>query len=124
MRLSQSGRRVAAAAFAVLMSGCRAGTTTADRSARADGAAQPRSRGCDELPTAATLKQLLQNAPAQNGDAGGLNHGKAMWGALVNRNGEICALAVSTEDTAATWPGSRGIAMAKAFTANAFSSDV
>jgi uncharacterized protein GlcG (DUF336 family) len=126
MRLSQSRLRVAAAAFAVpiLISGCRAGTTTADGSGRADGAAQPRSRGCDDLPSASTLKQLLQNAPSQNGDAGGLNHGKAMWGALVNRNGEICGLAVSTEDAAATWPGSRGIAMAKAYTANAFSTDV
>jgi uncharacterized protein GlcG (DUF336 family) len=46
-----------------------------------------------------------------------------MWAALVNRNGEVCALAVSTDDAAASWPGSRAIAMAKAFTANAFSSD-
>jgi uncharacterized protein GlcG (DUF336 family) len=75
------------------------------------------------VPNAADLKKLLQDAPAQNGDAGGLNHGKAMWGAIVNRDGELCALAVSTEDRAATWPGSRGIAIAKASTANAFSSD-
>ena len=46
-----------------------------------------------------------------------------MWGAIVNRDGQLCTLAVSTEDMAATWPGSRGIAIAKAFTANAFSSD-
>jgi uncharacterized protein GlcG (DUF336 family) len=46
-----------------------------------------------------------------------------MWGAIVDRDGELCSLAVSTEDMAATWPGSRGIAIAKAFTANAFSSD-
>jgi uncharacterized protein GlcG (DUF336 family) len=84
----------------------------------------PRSRGCEDVPTAADLKRLLQQAPAQNGDAGGLNHGKAMWGAIVDRNGRLCALAASTEDTAATWPGSRGIAIAKAATANAFSSDV
>jgi uncharacterized protein GlcG (DUF336 family) len=75
------------------------------------------------VPAAATLKTLLQNAPAQNGDAGGLNHGKAMWAAVVNRNGELCALAVSTDDPAAAWPGSRGIAIAKASTANGFSSD-
>jgi uncharacterized protein GlcG (DUF336 family) len=75
------------------------------------------------VPSSADLKRLLQAAPAQNGDAGGLNHGKAMWGALVDRDGNLCALAVSTEDLAATWPGSRGIAIAKAFTANAFSSD-
>ena len=35
----------------------------------------------------------------------------------------LCALAVSTDDMAVTWPGSRGIAIAKASTANAFSSD-
>jgi uncharacterized protein GlcG (DUF336 family) len=83
----------------------------------------PRSKGCSDVPAAADLKRLLQAAPAQNGDAGGLNHGKAMWGAVVDRDGQLCALAVSTEDLAATWPGSRGIAIAKASTANAFSSD-
>lgn len=88
-----------------------------------DSPSPPRSRGCDDVPKAAELKQLLQQAPSQNGDAGGLNHGKAMWGAIVDRNGELCALAVSTDDMAVTWPGSRGIAIAKAFTANAFSSD-
>jgi uncharacterized protein GlcG (DUF336 family) len=82
-----------------------------------------RSQGCADLPDAAALKKLLQDAPSQNGDAGGLNHGKAMWGALVDRNGALCALAVSTEDAPATWPGSRAIAMAKAFTANGFSTD-
>jgi uncharacterized protein GlcG (DUF336 family) len=46
-----------------------------------------------------------------------------MWGALVNRTGELCAVTVSTDDAPASWPGSRAIAMAKAFTANAFSSD-
>lgn len=75
------------------------------------------------MPSVADLKRLLQAAPAQNGDAGGLNHGKAMWGAVVDRDGGLCALAVSTEDRAATWPGSRGIAIAKASTANGFSSD-
>src|SRR4029450_4592878 len=83
----------------------------------------PRSKGCSDVPTADDLKRLLQAAPAQNGDAGGLNHGKAMWGAVVDRDGQLCALAASTEDLAATWPGSRGIAIAKASTANAFSSD-
>ena len=83
----------------------------------------PRSKGCADVPSTADLKKLLQQAPAQNGDAGGLNHGKAMWGAIVDRNGRLCALAVSTEDMAATWPGSRGIAIAKASTSNAFSSD-
>ena len=82
-----------------------------------------RSRGCEDVPSPASLKTYLQGAASQNGDAGGLNHGLAMWAAVTNRNGELCALAVSTDDAAATWPGSRGIAIAKASTANAFSSD-
>jgi uncharacterized protein GlcG (DUF336 family) len=84
----------------------------------------PRSAGCADVPTSADLQRLLKAAPAQNGDAGGLNHGKAMWGAVVDRNGRLCALAASTDDTAATWPGSRAISIAKASTSNAFSSDV
>jgi hypothetical protein len=38
-----------------------------------------RSKSCSDLSIAADLKRLLQAAPSQNGDAGGLNHGKAMW---------------------------------------------
>lgn len=112
----------AALLFAALIA-CNQGTKLRDESHPAETASPPRSKGCDDVPKADALKKLLQDAPSQNGDAGGLNHGKAMWGALVNRDGELCALAVSTDDMAATWPGSRGIAIAKAFTANAFSSD-
>jgi len=112
-----SGSLIAAA-------GCgRPGATVRDESQPGQSSPPPRSRGCDDVPNVAALKTLLQNAPSQNGDAGGLNHGKAMWGAVTNRNGELCALAVSTDDPAATWPGSRGIAIAKASTANGFSSD-
>ena len=104
--------------------GCDRSTATVRDASQPQTSGTPaRSRGCSDVPTAAALKSLLQNAPSQNGDAGGLNHGKAMWAAVTNRNGELCALAVSTEDAAATWPGSRGIAIAKASTANGFSSD-
>ena len=95
-----------------------------DASQPAASPSPPRSKGCADVPSAADLKRLLQQAPSQNGDAGGLNHGKAMWAAIVDRNGRLCALAVSSEDPAVTWPGSRGIAIAKASTSNAFSSDV
>jgi uncharacterized protein GlcG (DUF336 family) len=95
-----------------------------DASQAATSATPARSKGCADVPAAADLEKLLKEAPAQNGDAGGLNHGKAMWGAIVDRNGRLCALAVSTGDRAATWPGSRAIAIAKASTSNAFSSDV
>ena len=46
-----------------------------------------------------------------------------MWGAVVNRSGEICAYSTSTEDPTQVWPGSQAIAKAKAYTANAFSLD-
>jgi uncharacterized protein GlcG (DUF336 family) len=110
----------------LLVGACTGDTAPQVRNASDPGTtpSPPRSNGCADIPASADLKRLLQAAPAQNGDAGGLNHGKAMWGAIVNRNGTLCALAVSTEDAAATWPGSRGIAIAKASTANGFSSDI
>jgi uncharacterized protein GlcG (DUF336 family) len=42
---------------------------------------------------------------------------------VVDRKGEICAVAVSTDDPTAAWPGSQAIAKAKAYTANAYSTD-
>jgi uncharacterized protein GlcG (DUF336 family) len=44
---------------------------------------------------------------------------KLMWGAIVDREGRLCAI-VKTGDA---WPGSRAIAIAKASTANDFSND-
>ena len=46
-----------------------------------------------------------------------------MWAAVVNRSGQICAFATSTDDPTQVWPGSQAIAKAKAYTANAFSLD-
>jgi uncharacterized protein GlcG (DUF336 family) len=46
-----------------------------------------------------------------------------MWGAIVNRNGELCVRVTSTADATQVWPGSQAIAKAKANTANAFSLD-
>jgi uncharacterized protein GlcG (DUF336 family) len=46
-----------------------------------------------------------------------------MWGAVVNRDGELCAYVTSTVDPTQVWPGSQAIAKAKAYTANAFSLD-
>jgi uncharacterized protein GlcG (DUF336 family) len=45
------------------------------------------------------------------------------WAAIVNRHGEICATAAATGEPASAWPGSQAIAKAKAYTANAFSTD-
>ena len=112
-----------AAVTLLLVAGCNR-TQERDASAPPGTATPPRSQGCSDLPGASDLKKLLQAAPTQEGaDAGGLNHGKFMWGAIVNREGQLCAVAVSTDDAAAAWPGSRGIAIAKASTANGFSTD-
>jgi uncharacterized protein GlcG (DUF336 family) len=78
---------------------------------------------CAGLPTKAQLQALLVSAPTTGGEAGGLFSGKRMWGAVVNRNGELCAFATSTADPTQVWPGSQAIAKAKAYTANAFSLD-
>src|SRR5438552_15714172 len=84
---------------------------------------QSRGARCSGLPTAGQLKQFLVAAPSHDGKAGGLFDGTRMWGAVVNRNGELCALATSTDNPTQVWPGSQAIAKAKAYTANAFSLD-
>lgn len=85
-------------------------------------AGQQAGGGCSQLPDAKTLQRFVAEAP-NKGEAGGLAHGRAEWAALVDREGRLCAVAVATADTAAAWPGSKAIAKAKAFTANAFSTD-
>lgn len=66
-----------------------------------------------------TLQQLLTDAQANSEGNGGF--GFHMWGAIVNRDGEVCAIAHSGDDRGDQWPGSRVIAAQKANTANAFS---
>jgi len=78
---------------------------------------------CKDLPDAAAFKGWLDRAPTEGGEAGGLFAGHSEWVAVVNRRGEICSEVSSTSDPAAVWPGSKAIAKAKAFTANAFSTD-
>jgi len=85
--------------------------------------AQPGKGKCQDLPSESELKAHLMAAPAAGGDAGGLFHGTRMWGAVVNRDGEVCAYTTSTADPAQVWPGSQAIAKSKAYTANAFSLD-
>jgi uncharacterized protein GlcG (DUF336 family) len=80
--------------------------------------------GCRDLPSSADLKGWLRQAPGTDGEAGGLYSGKMEWAAIVDRQGEICATAVSTDEPASAWPGSQSIAKAKAYTANAYSTDV
>src|SRR3954468_23995823 len=78
--------------------------------------------GCSSLPNAGDLAKYLKAAP-DSGEVGGLFHGKAEWGAVVNRNGEVCVVVPPSDSTGGYWPGSRAISMAKAFTANGFSTD-
>jgi uncharacterized protein GlcG (DUF336 family) len=95
------------------------------------GSAAAQSRGpkqgaadadCGSLPSADDLKKWLREAPAE-GEAGGLMSGKMEWASIVNRQGVVCATAVATDDPASAWPGSQAIAKAKAYTANAYSTD-
>jgi uncharacterized protein GlcG (DUF336 family) len=72
---------------------------------------------CAGLPGHAALRGALVNARGQ--DNGGFD--LDMWGAIVNRDGIVCAVAYTGTDRGRQWPGSRVIAAQKANTANAFS---
>jgi uncharacterized protein GlcG (DUF336 family) len=73
--------------------------------------------GCGGLPSYTTLRNALTYARSQQN--GGFN--LDMWGAVVNRDGIVCAVAYTGSDRGDQWPGSRVIAAQKANTANAFS---
>jgi uncharacterized protein GlcG (DUF336 family) len=62
------------------------------------------------------LGQLAYVVTLKNG---GLFSPNKMWAAVVDRQGVLCGVVRSSPDA---WPGSRDISIAKAFTANAFSS--
>lgn len=70
--------------------------------------------------TYAQLKTQL--TAADQADTTGFNN--HFWGVVVNRAGVVCAVAYSGATTGSQWLGSRQIAAAKAFTANAFSLDL
>src|SRR5688572_960596 len=77
--------------------------------------ADPLGKG---LPGHAQLQTALKNVVTGGGNAGfGLN----MWATIVNRDGEVVAVAFSGNDRGDQWPGSRVISAQKANTANAFS---
>ena len=96
---------------------------------------------CKGLPTEDQLQQFLRDAATNtgvpvalggttciagatgSGCVGGLFGGTRMWAAVVNRDGELCAAATSTDDPTKAWVGSQAIAKAKASTANDFSHD-
>lgn len=114
--------------------GCsdRSGASNASPAETQPGSAAAQSAGpragaasaqCRDLPSVDDLRKYLRQAPGEGGEAGGLFSGKMEWAAVVNRAGELCAIAVATDDATSAWPGSQAIAKAKAFTANAFSTD-
>jgi uncharacterized protein GlcG (DUF336 family) len=73
-----------------------------------------------ELPSHAKLAAALKSVV----DVGGTNNsgfGLNMWATVVNRDGEVGAVAFSGKDRGDQWPGSRVISAQKANTANAFS---
>lgn len=72
---------------------------------------------CKNLPDWKKLKDALTQARAENN--GGLN--LDMWGTVVNRDGQVCAVAFTGAGRGDQWPGSRVISAQKANTANAFS---
>lgn len=76
---------------------------------------------CTDLPNDSQLRAAMLASASPT--AGGLFGGTRMWGAVVNRNGEICSFTTTTADPTQVWPGSQAIAKAKAYTANAFSLD-
>jgi uncharacterized protein GlcG (DUF336 family) len=89
----------------------------ADRDRASDIATADATGACAGLPGYSALRSALVNARGQ--DNGGFD--LDMWGAIVNRDGIVCAVAFTGTDRGKQWPGSRVIAAQKANTANAFS---
>lgn len=118
---------IVASIGAACLAGC--GGREGSQGSTVPGAAQDRadipverSGDCRALPTIDELKRMLKDAPGQ-AEAGGLFGGRLEWVAVVNRGGELCAIVVASDDPAQAWPGGQAIAKAKAYTANAFSTD-
>src|SRR5512144_2935457 len=120
---------VAVLVMPALVAGCQSSTRGETQAGAAGDLTGPPQAGgaraaCSDLPSAADLKRWLREAPGVDGEAGGLYSGKMEWAAIVNRQGQICTTAVSTDEPASTWPGTQSIAKATAYTANAYSTDV
>jgi uncharacterized protein GlcG (DUF336 family) len=102
-------------ALALVCAGAFASDLHSDRYTNLAGSAT--ERACAALPGHTTLRNAL--VQARNQQNGGFN--LDMWGAVVNRDGIVCAVAYTGADRTRQWPGSRVIAAQKANTANAFS---
>ncbi len=71
----------------------------------------------DKIGIQSILTSLLKDAQAEGNGGFGFH----MWATVVNRAGEVCAVAYSGDNVGDQWPGSRVISAQKANTANAFS---
>jgi uncharacterized protein GlcG (DUF336 family) len=80
------------------------------------------AQNCSELPDHETLTAVLEAVAPDAATNGGLDTN--MWATIVNRDGQVCAVAMSGADRDDQWPGSRVISAQKANTANAFSLDI
>jgi len=81
-------------------------------------AASAAAAGCRGLPSHSALKDELTDVVTIGGNAG---LGNNMWGTVVNRDGQVCAVVFTGLDRDDQWPGSRVISAQKASTGNAFS---
>jgi uncharacterized protein GlcG (DUF336 family) len=70
------------------------------------------------IPDATVRNLQAQLASVAGENNGGLFRPSQMWSAVVDRDGKVCNVQANSPDA---WPGSRAIALAKAFTANGFS---
>ncbi len=75
------------------------------------------AEGCRGLPNYEDLSKVLQKVVQE--DNAGIFKPNAMWASVVDRSGQVCAVAKVGD----AWPGSRVIAVQKASTANAFSNE-
>lgn len=83
------------------------------------GAHSAMAADCSGLPNHQQLKAALSAAVAA--ESSGLDF--QMWATVINRDGEVCAVAFSGAHRGSQWPGSRVISAQKANTANAFGLD-
>ena len=125
-----SGLRTSVIASLLIVAACSSRPRTPAETRAGSAADQERpphagaaSAGCRDLPSASDLRDWVRQAPGVGGEAGGLFSGQMEWATIVNRQGEICTTVVATDDPASAWPGSQAVAKAKAYTANAYSTD-
>jgi len=105
--------RLASFAAAVAITGATAAAMAQDQGNQGN---QPAGCSVSASVVNNVLGQLASVVQLHNG---GLFSPNRMWAAVVDRQGVLCGVTRSDPDA---WPGSRDIAIAKAFSANAFSS--